>query len=214
MTRHISDSDRKALAVAIPHRSVCGDAIDLISLVNVIIPQSRRCWGRDRSLWPGSAQCPNSHKRVVLRSHVIAATNDYRVCRYELLCSTLIRHNHSSIEKWIWLKITRSAGLRPFRSGKVIASSNQLPQRMLQWLCWAETHSIETSTTHTPLKVIVTESSEEHLGQSFCKACNPKVTSKYPSLDISGYVYSARGEPLTSPPSLRSVTSTMLRRKK
>jgi hypothetical protein len=28
-------------------------------------------------------------------------------------------------------------------------------------------------------------------------ACNPKVTSKYPSLVIPGYIYSAKGEPLT-----------------
>jgi hypothetical protein len=47
------------LAVAILHTPMCGDAIGLISAANVIIPQSRRCLGRDYSLWPGSAQCPS-----------------------------------------------------------------------------------------------------------------------------------------------------------
>jgi len=39
-------------------------------------------------------------------------------------------------------------------------------------------------------------------------------TDKYPSLVIPGYIYSAKGEPLTSPPSLESVTQQLLRRKK
>jgi len=36
-----------------------------------------------------------------------------------------------------------------------------------------------------------------YLGQAFCKPDEPKSTDKYPSLNISGYIYSVKGEPLT-----------------
>ena len=35
------------------------------------------------------------------------------------------------------------------------------------------------------------------LGQVFCMSDKPKSTDKYPSLVIPGYIYSARGKPLT-----------------
>jgi len=53
-----------------------------------------------------------------------------------------------------------------------------------------------------------------YLGQAFCKPDEPKSTDKYPSLNISGYIYSVEGEPLTSPPSIESVTQRLLRRNK
>jgi len=53
--------------------------------------------------------------------------DDCRACRYELLCSPPIRHNHSEVGKWIWLKTTRLAGLSPFWSGSVAASSKMNP---------------------------------------------------------------------------------------
>jgi hypothetical protein len=41
-------------------------------------------------------------------------------------------------------------------------------------------------------------------------ACIPKVTSKYPSLVIPGYMYSAKGEPLTH----KSITTASQRRQR
>jgi hypothetical protein len=53
------------------------------------------------------------------------------------------------------------------------------------------------STTHTPLKVIMTESSENAYGSRFASQETQRSNDKYPSLVIPGYIYSAKGEPLT-----------------
>jgi len=43
---------------------------------------------------------------------------------------------------------------------------------------------------------------------------NPKISDKYPSLVLQGYIDSVKGDTLTSPPSLESVTQRLLRLKK
>jgi hypothetical protein len=126
---------RTILAVAIPHTPMCGVAIGLISTASVLIPQSR-CWlGRDFSHWPESAQCSNLAQEIGLKIPLDSLQLTIAVSTGQTPLLYPIRHNHSSIGKWSWLKTTRSAGLLPFRSGSVIASSNQLPQLMLQWIC-------------------------------------------------------------------------------
>jgi len=81
---------------------------------------------------------------------------------------------------WQCYCITKSAA-------SAYASMNTLIRRLPNWY---EYHSYPTKGIHY-------WNFWGYLGQAICKPDEPKSTDKYPSLNISGYIYSVKGEPLT-----------------
>jgi len=80
------------------HKSMCGDAPGLISTANVIIPQSHSAQAGTIHCGQEVPSTPTSHKRLVLRSHIIAWTNDCHVCGANFH-STRTRHYPASIRE-------------------------------------------------------------------------------------------------------------------